>query len=170
MKSYRLTDRVVETGQRISFRHQGGTATMVNHSNGVTVSTTVQEFLDAGWIEEAPPTVNLRMMQNEVRNWADRNFDMVNLSPEDQTALVALTGVGEEAGEIVRAIRKLCQGIRGTREEWIEEIKKEAGDLVIQLMSGLNALDLDINDCVHTRWQSVGKRDWKKFPKNGLTE
>lgn len=114
--------------------------------------------------------IDLEYMQEQCLNWSDRNFDMPDLSPEDQRALIALTGVAEEAGEIVRAIRKLCQGIRGTREEWIAEIEKEGGDVVIQLMSGFNSLGLDLNAAVAKRWESVGQRDWKKFPKNGLSE
>ena len=114
--------------------------------------------------------IDLEVMQSECAAWSDHNFDMPNLSPEDQRALIALTGVAEEAGEIVRAIRKLCQGIRGTRAEWIEEIRKEGGDVVIQLISGFNALGLDLNQAITDRWESVGARDWKAFPKNGLSE
>lgn len=170
MDSYRLTQKVIDTGADIDFHHINGRATFRNKTTNVTFYGTVEELLEAGWIEVAPSHVVLDKLQTEVYHWANYNFDPVNLSVEDQTALVALTGVAEEAGEVVRAIRKLVQGIRGTREEWIAEIEKEGADVVIQLMSGFNALGLNLNDAVAKRWESVGRRDWKNFPKNGVSE
>lgn len=168
MTRYRLTADL-QADPDVSFTYIQGQCS-IRMSNGMTWVGTVERAARAGFIEVVPNQIDLENLQAEVAEWAEHNFDMPDLSPKDQRALIALTGVAEEAGEIVRAIRKLCQGIRGTREEWIEEIKKESGDVVIQLCSALSSLGLSLNDCVASRWESVGKRDWKAFPKNGLTE
>lgn len=148
-----------------------GTVTIWRHGerDPEIIFGSVEELVNDGFIEVSADALDIELTQAEVNEWAERNFDLPDLSQSDQKALIALTGVAEEAGEVVRAIRKMCQGIRGTREEWIEEIEKEGADVVIQLMSGFNALNLDLNSAVSKRWASVSMRDWKKFPKNGLT-
>jgi hypothetical protein len=54
--------------------------------------------------------VHIRLLQEEIGGWQDRNFQ--------RSEEVAYLGLAEEVGEIMRAVVKREQGIRGTREEW----------------------------------------------------
>jgi NTP pyrophosphatase (non-canonical NTP hydrolase) len=66
----------------------------------------------------------------------------------------------EEVGELSRALLKRKQGIRGTREQWDSEVKKEIGDVFCSLIAVANFEDLDFFDTVNERAQVVLKRRW----------
>jgi NTP pyrophosphatase (non-canonical NTP hydrolase) len=52
----------------------------------------------------------------------------------DATNEDQLLNIGEEVGELMRAVLKSKQGIRGTPEYWAEEARKEFGDIVVSLL------------------------------------
>jgi NTP pyrophosphatase (non-canonical NTP hydrolase) len=91
--------------------------------------------------------------QAAVHEWSVRNFG------EIPQTLVTL-GLAEEVGELCRAVLKRAQGIRGTREEWNEEIRKELGDCVIKLLDIAAYEGFDLVEVAAARWESVSKRNW----------
>jgi len=92
-------------------------------------------------------------MQNEVAPWVGSNF------PND-TVETATLGVTEEAGELARAVLKRYQGIRGTFEEWTEEMRKELGDVFIKLCHVASLAGIDLEYAIADRWNEVRHRDW----------
>ena len=98
----------------------------------------------------------IRALQIEVNEWVTRNFD--------NSELTAVVGMVEEVGELCRAVVKMEQGIRGSRNEWFAEIRKESGDVFIKLCDVARFYGFDLADAIHERWAKVGKRDWKADP------
>lgn len=97
---------------------------------------------------------DIRNYQAEVKVWVLHNFGNGN-------ELATFGGMIEEAAEVVRAAVKRSQGIRGTREEWSKEIRKESADTFIKLCDIAQAEGFDLADAIRERWDEVGKRDWK---------
>jgi NTP pyrophosphatase (non-canonical NTP hydrolase) len=91
--------------------------------------------------------------QREVKLWTDHNF------PGESLLSVTL-GLAEEVGEVCRAVLKQHQGIRGTHEEWQEEIQKELGDVFIKLCHVATTAGIDFRGAITVRWADVRKRDW----------
>lgn len=96
----------------------------------------------------------LAAIQDAIATWSHRNFDPIDLP-------ASTLGLLEEAGEVARAVLKQYQEIRGTWEEWQEEIKKEIGDVFIKLCDVSDRAGLEIEDCIIDRWESVRQRDWR---------
>lgn len=98
----------------------------------------------------------IRVLQTKINDWVVRNFD--------NSELTAVVGMVEEVGELCRAVVKMEQGIRGSRDEWFAEIRKEAGDVFIKLCDVARFYGFDLADAIHERWAKVGQRDWKANP------
>lgn len=98
----------------------------------------------------------IRELQTEVNAWVLRNFD--------NSELTAVVGMVEEVGELCRAVVKMEQGIRGSREQWFAEIRKESGDVFIKLCDIARFYGFDLADAVAERWADVSRRDWKADP------
>lgn len=98
--------------------------------------------------------VTTGLVQADVQEWESRQP-----WAGDPPAIVAL-GLGEEAGEVQRAVLKMHQGIRGTREEWIEEARKECGDVFIKLCAVASSLGFDLGSAISERWDNVRQRNW----------
>ncbi len=95
--------------------------------------------------------------QEEVTAWVLRNFGNSN-------ELATVGGLVEESGEVVRAAVKRSQGIRGTREEWDAELRKECADVFIKLCDVAQFYGFNLAEAVETRWRVVQQRDWKANP------
>lgn len=93
-------------------------------------------------------------MQAQVAGWVGHNF------PTDTPETVAL-GIAEEAGEVCRAVLKRFQGIRGSREQWNAEIRKECADVLLKLYHLAVAEGFDLSEALESRWQEISKRDWQ---------
>ena len=102
------------------------------------------------------PTLDLEKLQRAVSAWSTRNFGGTDVVDAELSAL----GLGEEVGEVMRALIKRRQGIRGTHEEWTAELKKELGDVVIKLCDVADRAGLDLAQCARDRWASVSQRNW----------
>jgi NTP pyrophosphatase (non-canonical NTP hydrolase) len=98
----------------------------------------------------------IRNLQRDVNAWVTRNFD--------NSELTAVVGLVEEVGELCRAVVKMEQGIRGTRDEWSQEIRKETGDIFIKLCDVARFYEFDLSDAVRERWADVSQRNWKANP------
>ena len=110
-----------------------------------------------GWTFRNTP---LSLIQTEQDMWRLHNFP--NVSPE-----YALLGIGEELGELYHDHLKMTRGIRGVG---LDDLKDSIGDMVIFLISYCNVMDIDLANVVTDTWETVKKRDWVKFPKDGMTE
>lgn len=113
--------------------------------------------------------MNLKKLQEEQMQWVKHNFG-------DRPAWQPLMGITEEFGELAEAIGwlnhsflKYNQRIR-REENHIENMKDAVGDIVIYLADFCTAMGFDFSEIVTRTWQEVKKRDWKKYPKNGLTK
>jgi NTP pyrophosphatase (non-canonical NTP hydrolase) len=93
-------------------------------------------------------------LQSEMAEWVAHNFP--NHSPLENT-----TGLAEEAGELCRAVLKLERGIRGTTDEWLTEIRKEIGDVIICAIFIANDFGVPWEDALQERWDIIKQRDWQ---------
>jgi NTP pyrophosphatase (non-canonical NTP hydrolase) len=111
--------------------------------------------------EGAVPPLNTSEIQAQITAWQDHNFyaDSDRRTPVD--ALCAVIGLGEEAGEVQRAVLKRHQGIRGTSEEWVQEAEKELGDVFIKMVDVAESLGIDLDKAILTRWLDVRVRDFQ---------
>lgn len=112
--------------------------------------------------EERKP-LGLTGLQRRALEWAAHNFP-------DKPSWQPLLGAAEEIGELCHAHLKDVQGIRGTKEEWLEAKKDAIGDTIIYLLDYCNKEGLDIEECIMTAFNEISQRDWIRFPKNGKTE
>lgn len=103
----------------------------------------------------------LKDLQKEVAVWATHNFGN-NREP--------FLGVVEEVGELAHSILKRKQGIRGSEVEHNADIADAVADIVIYLADFCESEKIDLQTCVESTWNEVKKRDWIKFPKNGVIE
>lgn len=95
--------------------------------------------------------------QGVVNAWVEHNFGHGN-------ELAAVGGLAEEVGEVMRAAVKRSQGIRGTREGWDAELRKECADVFIKLCDVAGFYGFDLDQAIKDRWKVVGARDWKADP------
>jgi NTP pyrophosphatase (non-canonical NTP hydrolase) len=105
--------------------------------------------LTDGWVYE---------IATEIDKWVDYNFP--NRTIEQQGL-----GLGEEAGECLRAILKRVQQIRGTHEEWTTELKRELGDVMIKVFTICSDEGFDVHDVLVDRWKDISTRDLVTNPK-----
>lgn len=98
-----------------------------------------------------------RQIDNEIHDWATRNF------PNTDRVVSAL-GLAEEVGEFCRAVLKQKQGIRGSYAAWDDEIKRELGDIYIKLAQIAGLCNWNLQDLIAARWDEISQRDWIKDP------
>jgi len=106
--------------------------------------------------------MDLNDLQKESKIWGDHNFP-------NQESWKPLLGIGEELGELNHAHLKLVQGIRvgeNLREKQLDAV----GDIIIYLADYCNREDISLDKCVEYAWEEASKRNWIKFPKNGVSE
>lgn len=101
-------------------------------------------------------------LQAEVFAWQTKNFG-------EQESENSLLGCVEEVGELCHAVLKQRQGIRGTPEEHVEAAKDSIGDLMIFLLNYCSGRGWSLEEILLGTWAEVSKRDWIKFPHDGLT-
>lgn len=104
--------------------------------------------------------ISLRELTQQVGMWAHLNFGE---RPMHQQVL----GICEEAGELAHAQLKLEQGIRGTYEEHIAEMKDALGDIMIYAMDLCYVRGFDLEDIIGETWRNVSQRDWTKDKTKG---
>ena len=98
----------------------------------------------------------INVIQAEHKVWARKNFG----PPEDRNPLHPILGVGEETGELMHAVLKRDQKIRGTPLKHTMEMHDAIGDIVIFLMDICNQEGVELTDVVYDTWQGVKQRDW----------
>jgi NTP pyrophosphatase (non-canonical NTP hydrolase) len=100
---------------------------------------------------------DIRDLQCDIARWVEHNFGNSN-------ELATVGGLVEECGEVMRAAVKRSQGIRGTREEWDAELRKESADVFIKLCDVAQFYGFDLATAITERWGQVRQRDWKANP------
>ena len=83
--------------------------------------------------------MNFFEIQSDLHVWQHTNFG-------DGKPRHAIIGVGEEVGELLHAVLKMSQGIRGDQQSHFVEIRDAVGDIVVYTVdfarrSGLGMLD-----------------------------
>lgn len=109
--------------------------------------------------------ITISYLQKSLMGWLDHNFPKAGSSMQ-------FLGVVEEVGELAHHILKGEQGIRGEsdREANLERIRDDVGDIFIFLANFCNRQGISMEKCVLGAYSEVMKRDWIKFPVNGVTE
>ena len=102
-------------------------------------------------------------LQEEQKPWVEHNF-------APRPPHIPLLGALEELGELAHAHIKQEQGIRGTPAELEAEGKDAIADVVIYLADYCSARDWDFQKIMEEVWPKVKSRDWKAFPRNGVSE
>jgi NTP pyrophosphatase (non-canonical NTP hydrolase) len=97
--------------------------------------------------------MNLRKLQNEVKEWTAKNF------PEART-YQPLLGIVEEVGELSHAHLKQEQGIRGTWKAHQDAKTDAVGDIIIYLAHYCELNQINLEDAVNITWANVSQRDW----------
>ncbi len=105
----------------------------------------------------------LKQMQQEQGTWQEHNIGIVESSH-------ILIGVQEELGELCHAHLKMVQGIRGNSNEHRAKAKDAIGDMLVYLAGYCNREGYDLESIVEETWAEVKQRDWRKYPKNGVSE
>ena len=106
--------------------------------------------------------MDIRKLQSDHKEWQDNNFP--GHKPHH-----SLLGAVEELGELARAQLKMELGIRGSKEKHLEEAQDAVGDIVIFLMGYCSAMGFDFQSIVADTWAGVRRRDWRRYPTNGMT-
>lgn len=96
--------------------------------------------------------MSLRAIQWEIGVWHKENFP-------DITIVQQGLAVGEEVGELQRAILKKSLGMRGSKEEWGVEIEKELADVFIALCGVARLHGVELEKVVDERFRVVRSRD-----------
>lgn len=105
----------------------------------------------------------VRTLSQKIHEWSFKNFGV-------QAPMVPLLGVGEEIGEMIHAMLKRAQGIRGHAEEHWDAMRDALGDMAIYLLDyigardladpGMNPLEISAEDLTQRFWCS----DWTLYP------
>jgi len=85
-----------------------------------------------------------------------------------QTREQVFQGMVEEMGEIAHHLLKREQGIRGEEVDHDAEIRDGCADLVIFMMGLADLEGFVLMDAIQEAWNEVKRRDWMRFPQNGV--
>ena len=97
---------------------------------------------------------DLDSIQAEVDRWT-RRFRPTPEAAADP--LADALSVAEEAGEVCRAVLKRSHGKR-PETDWTKNLREEAADVVISLLSLAANEGWSLMDAVQERWVEVGSR------------
>ena len=103
----------------------------------------------------------IKRLQEEQKPWVAHNFG-------DRPAWMPLLGVMEELGELAHAFLKNAQGIR--KQDYDAKQKDAVADIIIYLSDFCNSQGYDMEELVDITWKEVKQRDWRRYPKNGVSE
>ncbi len=102
---------------------------------------------------------SLNSIGRAVREWQDRNFDGVSMLTQ---GLV----LGEECGEVQRAIVKTHHGVRAQSRG---DLAEELGDVLMCALSIADRAGIDIDGALHERFHRLMTLDFRADPEAGQT-
>jgi NTP pyrophosphatase (non-canonical NTP hydrolase) len=76
----------------------------------------------------------------------------------------------EELGELAHHVLKRQQGIRGEEVDHEAEIRDACADLVIFMMGLADLEEFGLLEAINEAWDTVKRRDWVKYPQNGVDQ
>jgi NTP pyrophosphatase (non-canonical NTP hydrolase) len=92
------------------------------------------------------------MNQKDVLDWRRNNFN------DPPTSMKQALVLAEETGEVCRAVIKREQGIRGTYEEWSDNLKVEAAQTLIALFAIAELEGFDLLEYTEEYWKTLRQR------------
>ncbi len=116
----------------------------------------------------------LQQIQDEIREWADRNFkDNQSKAPgvtygTPLGSIAPLLGIVEEVGELSHCVLKRHQGIRGYDEndKYFTERDDALADIMVYLCDFAGREKVDLDYVLNKVWAKVQLRDWQKNKAN----
>ncbi len=108
-------------------------------------------------------------LQGNLKRWQEQNFEDSTTGPE-WMALGACEELGELAHILVKSKQKIRQHQSGLDEGALNEVADSVADITIYLMQLCSHLGISFGDELFKTANHVMQRDWKKYPKNGVTE
>jgi NTP pyrophosphatase (non-canonical NTP hydrolase) len=102
------------------------------------------------------------LQSDDYKKWVVHNFG-------NHPSWKPLLGMVEELGELAHAYLKRSEGIK-LHENHDEKIKDAVADIVIFMADFCNLEGIPLEETVQKIWDEVKQRDFKKFPKNGISE
>lgn len=111
--------------------------------------------------------VDISKIQTEHAIWVVHNFP-------SSTVDTAFKGMVEELGELSHALLKEEQGIREFSSQYkgpapLSDGEDAIADLFIFMLDLCNKKGWDMNRIIARGWREVQKRDWRRFPLDGVT-
>jgi NTP pyrophosphatase (non-canonical NTP hydrolase) len=130
----------------------------------------IKKNSEASGIEYEAVQINMRPifdfadLQTEVKAWSEYNF------PRNKDHF-PLLGAQEELGELAHVRLKWEQGIREyDSDRYFIDSEDAIADIIIYLADYCARNGFNLQHSIETVWPQVKARDWKKFPKNGVSE
>jgi NTP pyrophosphatase (non-canonical NTP hydrolase) len=120
--------------------------------------------------------IDLNGIQQALKEWQDKNFprSRYEAMPKEQLIDIILNlqfalGMNEEAGETGHQVLKASQGIReGVNKYNVQEIEDGAIDNFIYSLQLLSLHGVQIEQAIKKVTDQILKRDWIKYPVNGV--
>lgn len=103
---------------------------------------------------------SVKIIQHEVKDWADKNFP--GFQPWEP-----ILGLQEELGELSHSFLKKHQKIR-LNEDHDAKMRDAVGDIAIFLLNFCNAMGYDFDEILAATWNEVKQRDWNKHRAENL--
>jgi NTP pyrophosphatase (non-canonical NTP hydrolase) len=107
-----------------------------------------------------PPEGVLKRVQRELVPWVKHNFG-------DRPGWMPVMGIQEECGELAHAFLKRAQGIRGTDEQHLADIRDALADIIIFACDAATAHGIDLEQALSDTWAMVKQRDFIKDVADG---
>ena len=95
----------------------------------------------------------IREWQARAADWTDSRF------PDDDLKQRGLV-LGEETGEVLRCILKAEQNIRGGRDYWMTELRKETVDVFFTLVALAHRAGFDLSDAIEAEWARINAKTY----------
>lgn len=77
-------------------------------------------------------------------------------------------GMSEELGELAHALLKRAQKIRGTHAAHTSAAQDAIGDILVYILAMCEFQGWDASAILSETWSRVARRDWKRFPVDGV--
>ena len=104
-------------------------------------------------------------MLNQHQQWVKDFNEKQGWGPENQSPFQDITHITEEVGELARAVRRIEVGRDAhtenedmTKEDMMEELKKEAGDVLRDLLSICNRYGFTIEEAFSSHQKDMVKK------------